>query len=99
MNNPFFISELAIKDLEEIWVYTYNNWTLEQADRYYEAIINEINFISNHHKIGKSVDYIKKDYRVAEVKSHLIFYKINKQKILIVIRILHKNMDIENRLK
>ncbi|MCA1760698.1 MAG: type II toxin-antitoxin system RelE/ParE family toxin, partial [Bacteroidales bacterium] len=32
------------------------------------------------------------------VKSHFIFYKINKEEILEIIRILHQSMDIETRL-
>ena len=32
----------AVKDLEEIWIYTYKNWSFEQADRYYNLIIDEI---------------------------------------------------------
>ena len=26
---------LAEADLEEIWLYTFNNWSLEQADKYH----------------------------------------------------------------
>jgi toxin ParE1/3/4 len=29
------ISEQALKDIENIWLYTLENWSAEQADRYY----------------------------------------------------------------
>jgi len=35
----FKITEKAGSDLENIWLYTFQNWSLEQADRYYELIM------------------------------------------------------------
>ena len=32
----------AVKDIEEIWSFTKQKWSLEQADRYYNLIIDEI---------------------------------------------------------
>jgi toxin ParE1/3/4 len=92
------ISSKAIEDLDKIWIYTFENWSIEQADRYYNLIIDEIKFIANNPLNGKSVDYIKIGYRVTRVKSHLIFYRESDNDIVEVIRILHKRMDIENRL-
>ncbi|HTE33677.1 MAG TPA: type II toxin-antitoxin system RelE/ParE family toxin [Chryseolinea sp.] len=34
---PYTISKKAIPDLEEIWLYTVQNWSIEQADRYYDT--------------------------------------------------------------
>ncbi|MDP4275070.1 MAG: type II toxin-antitoxin system RelE/ParE family toxin, partial [Bacteroidota bacterium] len=36
---------------------------------------------------------------MSKVKSHLIFFKKTEDNIMEIIRILHQNMDIENRLK
>jgi toxin ParE1/3/4 len=36
---------------------------------------------------------------MSKVKSHLIFYRKAEDNIIEIIRILHQNMDIENRLK
>ena len=101
MKSPHYrISVAAISDLELIWEYTLHKWSLDQADRYYELIINEIAFLSTNLFAGKSVGYIRKGYRSAVVKSHLIFYKIGDDKILEIIRILHHSMTIdENVLK
>lgn len=99
MKHPRYrISEAAISDLELIWKYTLHKWSLDQADRYYELIINEIDFLSSNLFAGKSVDYIRKGYRSAVVKSHLIFYKIGDDKIMEIIRILHHSMDIDEDL-
>jgi len=95
---PYVISKKAVSDLEEIWLYTIENWSVEQADRYYNLIFDEINFICQNYENGKSMEHVRKGYFAAKVKSHLIFYKVVSNRIEII-RILHEMMDIENRLK
>ena len=92
------ISEKANQDIEQIWLYAYENWTIEQADRYYNLILDEIEFIAENFESGKSVDYIKKGYRASLVKSHIIFYKKSKSNVVEIIRVLHQRMDIERRI-
>ncbi len=92
------ISEKAKKDLEGIWIYTYENWSDIQADRYYNLIINEIEFLSENFETGKSINQVKEGYRTSKIKSHLICYKKGDDGMLEVIRILHQRMDVENRL-
>ncbi|MHC1705046.1 MAG: type II toxin-antitoxin system RelE/ParE family toxin [Tenuifilaceae bacterium] len=94
----YLISEKANQDIEKIWLYTFENWSLEQADRYYNLILDEIEFISENFESGKSVDYIKKGYRASIVKSHIIFYRKSRKNIVEIIRVLHQKMDIENRI-
>ena len=94
---PFIISKKAVSDLEEIWFYTFEKWSKEQADRYYNLIFNEINYICKNVNVGKSMEHVRKYYRASKVKSHLIFYKIVNDTIELI-RILHERMYIENRL-
>lgn len=94
---PFVITKKAVSDLEEIWLYTVEKWSAEQADRYYNLIFDEINYICRNINAGKSMEHVRQGYRASKVKSHLIFYRIVKDTIE-VIRILHERMDIENRL-
>jgi toxin ParE1/3/4 len=62
-------------------------------------IMNEIVFLSENPSAGTIADHILKGYRVSRVKSHLIFYKHDPEGFIIVIRILHSSMDIENRIE
>lgn len=94
---PFVISKKAISDLEEIWLFTAEKWSVEQADRYYNLILDEIRFICKNNKYSKSMEHVRKGYRSTKVKSHLIFYRFVNHTIE-VIRILHERMDLENRL-
>ncbi len=92
------ISEKAVEDLENIWIYTFEKWSSDQANRYYNLIINEIEFISNNFNTGKAMDHIRKGYRTSIVKSHLIFYRLGKSNTVEIIRILHQKMDVKHKI-
>ena len=94
------ISEKANEDIEEIWLYTAETWSVQQADRYYNMILDEIEYIAEHPLCGRDYSDVRERYRCLKVKSHLIFYKhVANEKFVEIIRILHQKMDIEERLK
>ena len=93
----YTISKKAVSDLELIWKYTAENWSVEQANRYYQLIFDEISYICKKPDSGRSISHIREGYRVPKAKSHLIFYRVVNN-IVEVIRILHERMDIESRL-
>ena len=93
---PYVISKKAIADLEEIWLYTADNRSVSQADRYYSLIFGEISYICKNPVAGKSMDHVRKGYRASKVKSHLIFYRVIDDTVEIT-RILHERMDIDSR--
>lgn len=94
------ISKEANLDIENIWIYTVENWSIEQADRYFNLIIDEIEYIALNPQSGKNYSKIRKGYFRSQIKSHFIFYKINKKKSEVeIIRILHQSMDIDSRLE
>jgi toxin ParE1/3/4 len=93
------ISSEAYSDLEKIWIYTYQKWSKEQANKYYLQITDELIFLCSNFYSGKSADSIRQGYRVSFVQSHVIFYKLGSNQELEVIRILHQSMNIEKWLK
>ena len=93
------ISKEASKDIENIWLYTFETWSAEQADRYYNLIMDEIEHIARNPQSGKDYSHVRKGYLRTRVKSHFIFYKLNpKENLIEIVRILHQQMDIEERL-
>jgi toxin ParE1/3/4 len=96
--STYIISEKALEDINTIWIYTAENWSIEQADRYYNLILDEIEYISQKFEMARDFGKIRKSYRYSKVKSHLVFFKKNKYNEIEVIRVLHERMDIENRL-
>jgi toxin ParE1/3/4 len=96
--SEYIISEKALEDISNIWIYTAENWSVEQADRYYNLIIDEIEYIVRNLDMAHDFEKIRKSYRYSKVKSHLIFFKTDKFDEIEVVRVLHERMDVENRL-
>jgi toxin ParE1/3/4 len=95
----YVFSKKALADLEQIWLYTFETWSKEQADRYFNLIIDEVEHISQNPESGTEYSHVRVGYFRSRVKSHFIFYKINSVSNEIeVVRILHQQMDIESRL-
>ena len=92
------VSEKALEDIETIWFYTMEQWSVNQADRYCNLIFEEIEHLTKYPLSGKDYGHIRKNYRRSKIKSHFIFYRYNQNDSFIeIIRILHQNMDIEER--
>jgi toxin ParE1/3/4 len=95
----FTIRKEAEKDLENIWLYTFENWSIEQADKYLNLIFDEIDYLCLKPNSGLDYGNLRNGYWRSKVNSHFIFYKINeKQNEIEIIRILHEMMDTENHL-
>ena len=93
------ISKEAQDDIESIWLYTFEFWSTEQADRYFDLIFDEIEYLAENPNAGKDFGHVREGYYRSKVKSHFIFYKINRgENEIEIIRILHQQMDIDSRL-
>lgn len=96
---PYKLSVKASEDIEAIWLYTCENWSLEQADRYVNLLFDEIEYIAANPDQGRDCSHLRKNYRSSKVKLHLIFYRFSKKENVVeIIRVLHERMDVENRL-
>lgn len=98
MKGSYRISRKALEDIDKIWVYTFENWSPNQANNYYRLIYQEIEFILEDFESGKKIDSIKLGYRQVKMKSHIIVYKKGDDEVLEIVRILHQMMDIPNQL-
>ena len=95
----YIITEEALLDLENIWLYTFKTWSKEQADRYFNLLVDEFEFIGLNPNSGKDYGKIREGYFRTQVKSHFIFYRINDiSNEIEIIRILHQRMDVDSRL-
>lgn len=88
---PYRLTPRAVIDLEDIWLYTFQNWSLEQADRYQNDIVAAITALANGNKTGRRVD-IRAGYFKYLAGSHYVFYR-RSDLSLDVIRVLHQSMD------
>lgn len=93
------VSHAAAADMDAIWLYTVEHWSLEQADRYLGLLLNGIELIRNDPKRGRDFAHVRPDYWCLNVGAHLIFYRLNQVGHEVeVIRVLHERMDVEYRL-
>ena len=87
----------AKSDLEDIWLYTVDKWSIEQAAIYITQITEAFDSLVAGSKIGRDANYIRTGYYSALIGSHIAYYKINNSTIEIV-RILHQRMYVEKHL-
>lgn len=85
----------ARRDLINIWRYSYENFGVEQADKYFDELESAMNTIQDNPLIGVSCDYIRAGYRQYKVNEHYIFYRVSKNTVHIV-RVLHDSMQATN---
>jgi len=92
----YLLSPQAQADLEEIWLYTFENWSIEQADSYHAAIVAAFAGLASGKKAGRPVD-IRDGYFKFPVGFHFVFYRrIGSD--LVVVRVLHQRMDASRHL-
>ena len=89
----------AIDDLTDIWEYTFETWSENQANKYYEAIKQACLDISQNPDKGRQYSEINENLLGYRINKHIIFYHLVNTNELEVIRILHEKMDLRNQLK
>ena len=82
----------ALNDLENIYIYSRNQWGKARADSYLIEINRAFEALANNDKLGRDYSRVKTDLFIYHIGSHVIFYTPTPTGIL-VIRVLHKSMD------
>ena len=88
----------AIDDLNDIWDYTFEQWSENQADKYYAILKSACNEIGENPDFGREYAGIKRNLLGFKSGKHVIFYQVISEDEIEVIRILHERMDLKNRL-
>ncbi len=66
------LTPLAESDLEEIWLYTFRRWSIEQADRYHALVVAAFDEIAAGQRVGRPLN-IRDGYFKYPVGAHIIF--------------------------
>ncbi len=88
----YSLRQQAQDDLESIWLYSYQEWGVEQADKYVRSLLSRFTWLSENQQLGKQRAEIKPGYYRFPEGMHLIFYKITRDGIDII-GIPHQSMD------
>lgn len=95
----FVLTHKAVADLSAIWNYTFDEWSEEQADKYYKMLINTFTDISLNPQIGKNYEGVASNLLGYHIMRHIIFYRLMNNGDVEITRILHDSMDLKRRLK
>lgn len=87
------LSPLVEADLEEVWIYTFRQWSLEQADEYHRGIVAAIEGLASGSNLWQRTD-VREGYWKYKVGMHVVYFK-SSDEYLDVIRILHVRMDVD----
>jgi toxin ParE1/3/4 len=92
------LRQKAIDDLNDIWDYTFEQWSEKQADKYYATLKFACKEIGENPEIGREYPGITNNLLGLKSGKHIIFYHLISDNEIEVLRILHERMDLKNRL-
>jgi toxin ParE1/3/4 len=84
-------------DLLEIWLYTAERWSAEQADHYLDELERAMQRLGEKPSLGTDAGDVRPGYRRLMAGKHRVFYVVAARRIDIV-RVLHPRMDVEAEL-
>ena len=95
----FILSERAKKDIAEIWRYTVDEWSSDQAERYYNDLIDTCESIASRDSvIVRNCDDIRPGLRSIACAHHVIFFRVIASDKIRIVRILHERMDFSRHM-
>lgn len=95
----YSLTNQAVNDLSEIWSYTYEAWSESQANKYYNLLIDTCQEIANKPTLGKNYNKIDLHLLGLSIGKHIIFYQIQQNKDILVIRFLHERIYLKKSLE
>jgi len=94
----YILTKKAVDDLSSIWNYTFDFWSEQQADTYYNMLLDSFKRIANTPNLGKNYDRIANLLFGLKSGRHIIFYRKLASGEVEITRILHEQMDLKNRM-
>lgn len=92
------LTKKAVEDLTGIWEYTLEKWSEQQADRYYNLLLDSCQDIANNPELGRNYERITKALFGFKTSRHIIFYRKLTDRPIEITRILHGRMDLKSRI-
>ncbi len=95
MRKTFELTKAAKTDLKRIAIFTQKEWGREQRNVYLKQFDDAFHMLADTPLVGKACDNIKMGFKKFPIGSHVIFYKDCSNSSTLIVRILHKRMDVE----
>jgi toxin ParE1/3/4 len=92
----FLLSSKAKSDLIKIARYSQLTWGIAQRNNYLKILDNTFQLLADEPELGINCNYIREGYNKYPQVNHVIYYKEHKNNQILIVRILHKSMDINS---
>ena len=98
--SKFRFTNKAVGDLTSIWNHTERTWSAQQAERYYNILMNSSGSLTDPiPNICRHYDDIMPGLLGLKTGRHIIFHTISENGGVTIIRILHERMDVRQRFR
>jgi toxin ParE1/3/4 len=89
------LSVRAEADLADIWVYSAEQWNLEQADQYIDALLSRFDWLCNNPPLWKPRPDIAEGLYSYPQQSHVIYFRApsDPRGLIEIVRVLHGRME------
>jgi toxin ParE1/3/4 len=95
----YTLTKKAVEDLGDIWNYTFDRWSEQQADKYYERLLDTCQEVADNPIMGKNYNGVHKELKGLRVRRHIVFYRVLNNQEIEISRILHGRMDLKKRIE
>lgn len=87
----------AEEDLKDIYDFSYGKFGQRTADHYFDRLLDRLEQIADFPELGVQRSELSTKIRSILAESHLIFYEI-KQDYVLIVRVLHHSRSLEKYL-
>jgi len=91
------LTPAAVQDLENIWRYTAQRWSISQAERYIDRLSTCFEALAQAPLSAPACDHIRPGYRRQSIESHMVYFLV-REDVVTVVRVLHERMDAPRHL-
>ena len=92
MAADYRLAPTAEDDLENIYAFTASRWSLDQAERYANALIGMFETLAANPQIARERSVVTPPVRVHPHGSHVIVYRIDDVGV-VILRVVHASRD------
>ncbi|ABQ07524.1 type II toxin-antitoxin system RelE/ParE family toxin [Flavobacterium johnsoniae] len=93
----YHLTNKAVEDLAVIWNYTFDEWSENQADKYYLLLLDSCQEAAENPSLGKKYDIVTEKLLGYKSNEHILFYQIISENEIEIVRILHGKMDLKSK--
>lgn len=88
----YWLTPAAQRDLEDIWLYTAQTWSMAQADRYTDIIEDTFDRLLFMPEMARERREFDPPVRIHPSAEHLIIYRVEEDQ-LVILRVLGAGQD------